>query len=127
MTHKVSFHRLARKDLFDLYDYVEGQSGTKTAGDYLERIEALCGRLSAYPSAARIEATSAPASGPSRSSAVCLSCTAPLPTKSRFFASSKPGATKPLMTFPSRSSRIRLAAWRTARHDESGYGADSRS
>lgn len=49
MTHKVSFHRLARKDLFDLYDYVEGQSGTKTAGDYLERIEALCGRLSALP------------------------------------------------------------------------------
>lgn len=49
MAHKLTFHPLARTDLFDLYRYIEEQAGSVRAGGYLDRIENLCANLSAMP------------------------------------------------------------------------------
>lgn len=40
--YKVVFRPMAQDDLLDLYDYIAGHGGRKTAGDYVARIEALC-------------------------------------------------------------------------------------
>lgn len=49
MALRVEFHPLAEADLFDLYDYIERRSGPVIAGGYIDRIEALCGRLATLP------------------------------------------------------------------------------
>lgn len=49
MTHRVSFHPLARRDLFDLYNFIETQSGATRAGGYIERIERACRALREFP------------------------------------------------------------------------------
>jgi toxin ParE1/3/4 len=49
VAHEVTFHRLARDDLFHLYSYIEERSGAQVAGGYLERIEALCTSLASFP------------------------------------------------------------------------------
>lgn len=49
MATKVTFHPLARSDLFALYSFIEERSGVSRAGGYLERIEALCGSLGEFP------------------------------------------------------------------------------
>lgn len=49
MTREIVFHRLARADLFDIYDYIERQSGPVRAGDDLRRIEEACNGLKDFP------------------------------------------------------------------------------
>lgn len=49
MTREIVFHRFARADLFDIYDYIERQSGPVRAGDYLGRIEKACNGLKDFP------------------------------------------------------------------------------
>ena len=49
VAHKVTVHPFARADLFDLYSYIETQSGRSRAGDYVDRIEALCATLADFP------------------------------------------------------------------------------
>lgn len=45
----VRFHPLARTDLFNLYRYIEGQSGPERAGAYLDRIDRLCASWADLP------------------------------------------------------------------------------
>ncbi|MCJ2088729.1 type II toxin-antitoxin system RelE/ParE family toxin [Methylobacterium sp. E-005] len=45
----VRFHPLARTDLFNLYRYIERQSGPERAGAYLDRIDQLCASLADLP------------------------------------------------------------------------------
>ena len=49
MVRSVRFHPLARTDLFDLYPYIERQSGPERAGAYLDRLEQLCTSLADLP------------------------------------------------------------------------------
>jgi toxin ParE1/3/4 len=49
VTYDVSIHPLARADLFDLYRYIEEQSGPVRAGGYIERIEQACRSLGEFP------------------------------------------------------------------------------
>ncbi|MGX7705485.1 type II toxin-antitoxin system RelE/ParE family toxin [Methylobacterium sp. Gmos1] len=49
MTREIVFHRLARADLFDIYDYIERQSGSARASTYLGRIETACNGLKDFP------------------------------------------------------------------------------
>lgn len=49
MARSVRFHPLARTDLFDLYRYIEEQSGPVRTGAYLDRIEGLCTSLADFP------------------------------------------------------------------------------
>nr|WP_245298655.1 type II toxin-antitoxin system RelE/ParE family toxin [Methylobacterium platani] len=49
MTHETVFHRIARADLFDIYDYIARQSGRARAGDYLGRIEEACNAPRTFP------------------------------------------------------------------------------
>lgn len=49
MTHRVRVHPAARTDLFDLYRYIEAQSGPERAGGYVSRIEAVCQGLAEFP------------------------------------------------------------------------------
>lgn len=49
MTREIVFHRIARADLFDIYDYIARQSGSRRAGDYLARIEEACDGLQYFP------------------------------------------------------------------------------
>ncbi len=49
VTREIVFHRLARADLFDIYDYIAQQSGPVRAGGYLGRIEAACYGLKDFP------------------------------------------------------------------------------
>jgi toxin ParE1/3/4 len=42
VTRELIFHRVARADLVDIYDYIAEQSGPVRAGHYLDRIEAGC-------------------------------------------------------------------------------------
>ncbi len=46
---EIVFHRLARADLFDIYDYIERQSDPVRAGNYLGRIEEACNGLKIFP------------------------------------------------------------------------------
>ncbi|MGY2050756.1 type II toxin-antitoxin system RelE/ParE family toxin [Methylobacterium sp. JK268] len=43
------FHRIAKADLFGICDYIDQQSGPTRAGGYIDRIEAACARLTAFP------------------------------------------------------------------------------
>ncbi|GJE79723.1 type II toxin-antitoxin system RelE/ParE family toxin [Methylorubrum thiocyanatum] len=49
MAHDLVFHRLARADLFEIYDYIEERSGAARAGGFLDRIEAACRGLTEFP------------------------------------------------------------------------------
>lgn len=46
---EVSFRPLAESDLLGLYRYITAESGSKVAGDYIDRIEAACNALSIFP------------------------------------------------------------------------------
>ena len=48
-TFEISFRPRAETDLFELYEYIAAESGPKVAGDYIDRIEAACNTLSAFP------------------------------------------------------------------------------
>jgi toxin ParE1/3/4 len=45
----VSFRPQAEADLFGLYDYIASEAGHAVAGDYIDRIEAACMALAAFP------------------------------------------------------------------------------
>jgi toxin ParE1/3/4 len=47
--HKVIFRPSAENDLVRLYDYIAAQGGDSIAGQYIDRIEAACLSLSAFP------------------------------------------------------------------------------
>jgi toxin ParE1/3/4 len=47
--YKVGFRPLAEADLFNLYDYIAGESGHRVAGAYIDRVEAACMALAAFP------------------------------------------------------------------------------
>lgn len=49
MKFKIVFRPAAEADLTSLYDYVAAESGHRTAGAYLDRIEHACMSLSAFP------------------------------------------------------------------------------
>lgn len=49
MAPRVSFHRIARSDLFGIYDYIEKQGGAARAGRYIDRIESDCRALTTFP------------------------------------------------------------------------------
>lgn len=48
-TYKVVFRPTAEDDLINLYDYIAEHGGRKAAGDYIDRIEALCLSLRQAP------------------------------------------------------------------------------
>jgi plasmid stabilization system protein ParE len=41
-TYRVRFLAPAREDLFELYGYIRNQSGARSAGGYVDRIETAC-------------------------------------------------------------------------------------
>lgn len=49
MTCELTFHRLARADLFGIYDYIDERSGSARASSFLDRIEAACRGLTEFP------------------------------------------------------------------------------
>lgn len=49
MAHKIVFRPQAEAELFALYRYIAGDSGTARAGDYVSRIEAACMALATFP------------------------------------------------------------------------------
>ena len=49
MGPRVSFHKLARADLFGIYDYIEEHGSAARAGRFLARIEAACQGLTNFP------------------------------------------------------------------------------
>ena len=49
MACELTFHRLARGDLFGIYDYITERNGPARAGGFLDRIEAACRGLTAFP------------------------------------------------------------------------------
>jgi toxin ParE1/3/4 len=49
VAHKVVFRPAAEADLFALYRYIAGESGTVRAGNYVSRIEAACMALATFP------------------------------------------------------------------------------
>lgn len=49
MACELAFNRLARADLFGIYDYIDERSGSARAGGFLDRIEAACRGLTAFP------------------------------------------------------------------------------
>ena len=49
VTHKVAYHRLARSDLFNIYDYIAGQRDPGVADGYFGRIGSHCGNLADMP------------------------------------------------------------------------------
>ena len=51
--YKVAFRPMAEADLLDLYDYIAGEAGTFVAGNYIDRIEAACLSLEAFPQRGR--------------------------------------------------------------------------
>lgn len=53
MTHSVRFHPSARSQIFQLYDYIVAESGRIRAGAWIDRIEASCLRLGAFPEMGR--------------------------------------------------------------------------
>ncbi|HSC19852.1 MAG TPA: type II toxin-antitoxin system RelE/ParE family toxin [Rhizomicrobium sp.] len=48
-TYKVVFRPAAEDDLLNLYDYIAEHGGRKAAGDYIDRIGALCQSLRDAP------------------------------------------------------------------------------
>ncbi|MGW5957737.1 type II toxin-antitoxin system RelE/ParE family toxin [Methylorubrum thiocyanatum] len=69
MAHDLVFHRLARADLFEIYDYIEERSGAARAGGFLDRIEAACRGLTEFPGKARRAMMFPPVCEPGRWSA----------------------------------------------------------
>lgn len=53
MGYRVTFHPQAKADLFNLYAYIEAQSGPARAGNYIERIERFCASFAMFPERAR--------------------------------------------------------------------------
>lgn len=49
MKYQVRFRPRAESDLFDLYRYIASASGRAAAGGYIDRIEAACLSLEAFP------------------------------------------------------------------------------
>lgn len=49
----VRFHPEARRQLFELYDYIAADAGRARARDVIDRIEASCHRLAAFPAMGR--------------------------------------------------------------------------
>src|SRR5271169_5000549 len=46
---EIVFRPLAEADLFELYRYIAGESGSEIAGAYIDRIEAACMALETFP------------------------------------------------------------------------------
>ena len=49
MALKIYFRPQAEADLFALYDYIASKAGMPVAGNYIDRIEAACMSLAAFP------------------------------------------------------------------------------
>jgi toxin ParE1/3/4 len=49
MACELTFHRLARADLFGIHDHIQERSGAARAGDFLDRIESACRGLTEFP------------------------------------------------------------------------------
>ncbi|APX84815.1 hypothetical protein BV511_08885 [Methylorubrum extorquens] len=49
MTCELTFHRLAKADLFGIHDYIDERSGPDRASGFLDRIEAACRGLTEFP------------------------------------------------------------------------------
>lgn len=49
----VRFSAAAQDDLFDLYRFIAGTAGLSRAAAYIDRIEAACNRLAAFPERGR--------------------------------------------------------------------------
>jgi toxin ParE1/3/4 len=60
VAHEVVVHPLARADLFDLYDYIEKQSGPGRAASYVRHIENVSRTLAAFPERGRLRSDIGP-------------------------------------------------------------------
>ncbi len=49
MPSEVAFHRLARADLFGIYEYIAERGGPARAEGFLDRIKDACNGLKAFP------------------------------------------------------------------------------